>query len=123
MCTRIFTWWSSRERGAIPNRRSVSKSKRFCIGRQNSGANPQKSTPSMKRVDLVRPSQAAARRERDTQVARHGTTMFGSRLKEPPAHGYDRATREIRRISCQNLEVACVSGLVHGKPDLGVAQT
>jgi len=33
MCTRIFTWWSSKWAGATPSRRSVSKNKRFCIGR------------------------------------------------------------------------------------------
>src|SRR5438477_5706178 len=32
MCTRIFTWWSSKRKGLIPNQRSASERKPFSIG-------------------------------------------------------------------------------------------
>src|SRR5438128_801698 len=50
MCTRIFTWWSSRRAGAIPSRRSVSQKQRFCIGRPNLRAKPRKCTQWMKEL-------------------------------------------------------------------------
>ena len=46
-------WWSSRWAGAIPSRRSDSKSKRSCTGRPSSSKVEPKCTRSMKRAGLV----------------------------------------------------------------------